>query len=680
MPTVAEFAGPQEVTSASVLEAAFEPQLGVLSLAAVLEQTGHAPQIVNLNQLFLRHSNAARAPKNLEFVATAAQAVAGKEAPLFGFSTICSSYPLTVRIAQKVKELRPECSILFGGPQVSAVATETLQAFPFVDFVLRGEAERSLPLFLEQLEGDCRFCQVQGLTYREGAQVCRNGNANVIEDLDALPSPAYHLTNELQGAPRAALELGRGCPFACTFCSTNDFFRRNFRLRSPERLLQDMKSLAASYGVRDFDLVHDMFTVDRRRVVAFCEAMIASGEKFTWSCSARTDRIDHELLKVMSRAGCCGIFYGVETGSERMQKIIDKHLHPDFAKQMVDATERAGISSTVSLITGFPEETWDDLRQTTRMFMHSARWPRSHPQLNLLAPLAGTHIHSQHKHELILADLCSSVSHQGQALDAADLELIRTYPEIFPNFYVVPTVHLDRSLLSELREFALMVTARFRWLLVAIDQNSAGMLDFFSEWRQYRRHKCPELEGLMLRQYYRSDTFQREFLSFVGAHPVSSAVSVKAFLDYEACLKGSPALRRPHGHCLAPKTAPRQTDIPAIKDNVAVLKLDYDIQSIIDALKSGTEPDDIRGRHFYVSRTVSVGFDRLVRISDWLARLLLLCNGRRSINEIVASMSSNLVEVDKRQRTYVCMRLISGAQAENLIDIYRGTCAPRGEF
>src|SRR5437660_4516521 len=164
------------------------------------------------------------------------------------------------------------------------------------------------------------------------------------------------------GRDTAALELGRGCPFACTFCSTNDFFRRNFRLHSPERMLRDMRAIATQYGIRSFVLVHDMFTVDRRKVAAFCDAMIASGEGFTWSCSARTDCVDEELLELMARAGCKGIFYGVEVGSDKMQMVIDKHLATQRAHETIDASERLGIASTVSLISGFPEETWDDVR------------------------------------------------------------------------------------------------------------------------------------------------------------------------------------------------------------------------------------------------------------------------------------------------------------------------------
>ena len=164
-----------------------------------------------------------------------------------------------MRIADCIKQLRPHSTILFGGPQASVVDEEVLRRFQSVDYILRGEVEQSLPLFLRELRGDYRFTDVPGLSFRDGARIHRSPSAPVIEDLDALPSPAYHLSNYLRNATAASIELGRGCPFACTFCSTNDFFRRRFRLRSPERVLMDMRTIAAEYGITHFELVHDMF-------------------------------------------------------------------------------------------------------------------------------------------------------------------------------------------------------------------------------------------------------------------------------------------------------------------------------------------------------------------------------------------------------------------------------------
>jgi Radical SAM superfamily/B12 binding domain len=677
-PTVAEFTEDDEINSPSVREAASDPQLGILSLAAVLEARGRTPAIVDLNRTFLGYSGSVAYPQRSDFAEVAAQAIAANDTCIYGFSSICSSYPLTIRIARIVKALRPESIILFGGPQASVVDLETLSAFTFVDLVLRGEAEHNLPLLLDQLEGKRQLYQVPGLSYRAGAQLCRNANANVIEDLDALPTPAYHLTGGLYDADRAALELGRGCPFACTFCSTNDFFRRNFRLRSPERVLRDMRLLAAVYSIRDFELVHDMFTVDRRRVAAFCEAMIASGDKFTWSCSARTDRIDEGLLDLMGRAGCRGIFFGVEAGSVRMQRIIDKHLDPDRAQEIIDATERAGIRSTVSLITGFPEETPEDLEQTIRIFMHSARCPNSRPQLNLLAPLAGTPLYCIHKSKLVLEELCSCLSHQGERQNAADFELIRANPEIFPNFYVIPTQHLDRASLFELREFALIGAARFRWLLSAVDQNTPRMLDFFLEWRRFRLQIRPELEGFGLRHYYRSDSFQTEFLSFLRSHEVGGASVVEALLDYEYAVRRAASAApsaRPLGRPMALGTALRQSDKPLRKNRVIVMELSYDLQCIVDALKLRRKPDCERGPHFYITRGMSAGIDRLDRVSDWMACLLRLCDGHKRIDEIVVRLSASLPDVKAPHRKYVCMRLLGGAHAQDLIDIYRSPSA-----
>lgn len=682
-PTVAEFADPEETRSESVRQAACEPQLGILSLAAILEARGDSPRIVNLNRTYLDYSKAAATSEDQPFAEVAARSIAARDAELYGFSSICSSYPLTIRISKVLKALRPKSTILLGGPQASVVDVQTLAAFPFVDLVLRGEAEQTLPLVLDQLAGERRLDRVPGLSYRVGVKPQRNANAPVIQDLDALPSPAYHLTRDLQGAARASLELGRGCPFACTFCSTNDFFRRNFRLRSPERALRDMRMIAATYSIRDFELVHDMFTVDRRRVASFCEAMIASGENFTWSCSARTDCIDEELLELMARGGCRGIFFGVEAGSERMQKIIDKHLDPKRAEEIIDATERLGIRSTVSLITGFPDETWEDLRETMRIFMRSARCPKSHPQLNLLAPLAKTPIYSKHKNELVLEELCSSMSQQARRRNQADLELIRMYAEIFPNFYILPTPHLARDPVLELREFALTGAARFRWILSAIDQNTAGIVDFFLEWREHRLRLRPGLKGSDLRHYYRTDDFGKEFLGFVRAHRIGRSAAVEALLDYEDVLRRSAlgdTRTRPTGKLAPPGTALCRGDIPVRKARVIVFELACDIQRIVDALKLGSTPVWVRGRHFYVTRQVSRSIDRVDRVSHWMACLLRLCDGLRSIEEIVRQLSPNLPEVEDRLHEYVCMRLLEGAQAEKFIAIYRTARAPEDGY
>jgi radical SAM superfamily enzyme YgiQ (UPF0313 family) len=673
-PTAAEFQEPEEFSSVAVRAVSEEPQLGILSLAAVLEQRGERCRIVNLNRLFFEHADAGGANRVRDFALAAAAQITGAEAEVYGFGSICSSFPLTIRIAEAVKAIRPRSTILFGGPQASVVDVHCLAAFPFVDLVLRGEAELTLPILLDQLAGERHFEKVLGLTYRDRGQIHRNPSAAVISDLDLLPSPAYHLTAELTGATTAALELGRGCPFACTFCSTNDFFRRKFRLRSPERVLHDMRDIASRYGIRQFGLVHDMFTVDRRRVEAFCDAMLASGDGFKWSCSARTDCVDEELLEHMRRSGCRAIFFGVETGSKRMQKIIDKHLDPDRAKEIIDTAERLGIDTTVSLITGFPEETRDDVRQTLSMFIHSARCPLSTPQLNLLAPLAETPVHWKHRHELVLDELCSDASHQGRYQDEADLDLIRRYPEIFPNFYLLPTPNLDRGSLIELREFSLMTTVRFRWLLCALDRATPDFLEFFEQWRERRLALRPALNGPDLRHYYRTEQFRDDLLAFVRGHPVAGTEIVTALLEYQQAL--ALASRGNEGE---PRSADvvkrgarlRWTDIPVREKHTRVLELSYDLQLIVEALKKRDVPCWKRGQYFYATREFIAGVEKLHQVSTWVGWLLMACDGNRTIQQVVEDVSSRIVEVDESEREYVLVQLVDGARAQGFIEIYR---------
>jgi hypothetical protein len=435
-----------------------------------------------------------------------------------------------------------------------------------------------------------------------------------------------------------------------------------------------MCDLAESYGLTDFDLIHDMFTVDRTRVVAFCEAMIASGENFTWACSARTDRLDEQLLEFMAQAGCRGIFFGIEAGSSRMQSIIHKHLDLTRAKELINAAERLGIGTTVSLITGFPEETTDDLRHTVDLLMHSARCPHSDPQLNLLAPLAETPLHSKYKDQLTLETLCSDVSHQGEKQNAQDIQLIGKYPGIFPNFYLLPTPNLDRAMLLELREFSLMGVERFRWLLVALDQISGGLLDVFSSWRERRLCLWPALDGFEIRRYYRSRTFIIDFLEFVGQHPAGHHPVIRAFVEYENAMR---VVQLPDtlvaSACvgLPPGTAIWWTDIPVRNRQSRVIELTCDIQRIIDALKLRTEPEFAFAPHFYVTREASPESEALETISDWVAHLLKACDGSRSIEQVVKRLSGEIEDVDEDVREYAILRLLEGVHADGLIEIRR---------
>jgi radical SAM superfamily enzyme YgiQ (UPF0313 family) len=684
-PTANDFQDPELAEMDAIRVIAEHAPLGILSLAAVLEQHGVTPTIVDLNRLYydcLRSEEYRRGAT--DFCAYAARYFQSQSFDIYGFSTICSSYPLTLRIAAAVKRTHPAASILLGGPQASVVDVATMKSFPAIDLIVRGEAEATLVTVLEALDGRGSLEAVSGITYRRGAEIVRNANAAAIADLDSLPFPAFHLYPYMHACKNVPLELGRGCPFACTFCSTNDFFRRRFRLKSPRRMIADMTRIRETYGIVSFDLVHDMFTVDRKRVVAFCEALLESGEKFHWGCSARTDCIDDELVELMAHAGCEGIFFGIETGSQRMQTIIDKGLDLAEAAARVETTDRFKITTAVSLITGFPEETRDDLKGTVDFFMDALRFDYADPQLCLLAPLAETPVHSQHLHHLIFDDVISDMSFQGWVQDPLDRAMIAQCPEIFPNFYSVPTPHLDRQFLKELREFLLSGMSTFRWLLLGLHQAAGSVLDVVDDWTRWRRERNGAFSEGASAKYYASPEFHRDFLEFVRTCYLDrcgeAAVAISALVAYEAAFEApapcadasdearkTPAPEADFGGLIS------QDTVPLVADGITVSELGADYPQIVRCLRRKVPLHRIRKRKVtLVTRETEEHRTELLQISQLSAELLQLCGERRTVRQVADHFSARHTAVRGVPPEKACVVGLEMLRRQGLVVITAG--------
>src|SRR5215813_6242113 len=580
--------------------------VGILSLAAVLEAKGLRPEVVDLNRVYyewLRDSNPGERNNGTDFCSFAGSNFADRHFDFFGLSTVCSSYPLTLRIAQELKRCHPDSAVVLGGPQASVVDIATMRAYPFVDLVVRGEAEHTLPQLVDALASHSSPAAIPGLTFRQGGEVVRSQDAPLILDLDSLPFPAFHLFPDVRFCRHFPLELGRGCPFACTFCSTNDFFRRRFRLKSPAHMIAEMRRVKESYGINSFELVHDMFTVDRKRVVEFCEALIESGESFTWGSSARTDCIDEELIALMARAGCRGIFFGIETDSARMQKIIDKGLDLDDSADRVRSCDKFKINTAVSLMAGFPDETMNDLRDTAAFFVDSLRFEHADPQLSILAPLAATPITTQHKDSLVLDDDVADMSYRGWRQEPQDHAMIAEHPEIFSSFYSVPMPFLDSEFLKELRDFLLSGMKAFRRLLLGLHQDSGNVVDVFQQWQEWRAENGIHFSNGDRTVYYAQSQFPADFFQFVRLQYIPAAskapLAITALVEYEtALLDGdheSDGIRHNQEQVsddiseelLSPDSRPQ------LLPGVSVVKLPADYREIVRRLQQRSPLNDI---------------------------------------------------------------------------------------
>ncbi|HEV2989580.1 MAG TPA: radical SAM protein [Candidatus Angelobacter sp.] len=633
--------------------------LGVITLAGQLDAIGIKVDVVDLDLWAFDFVRSGELDRGTPFSTFIAEQLDGMHVDLFGFSSICSGYPTTIRAAQHLKKLRKDAIVVLGGPQASAVDRETLRSFPFIDYVFRGEADHSLPEFVRRFQSGADIEGIPGLTYRRGAEVCRAPDPPVIADLDTMPSPAYHLHPNIHQLKSLPIEIGRGCPFSCSFCSTNDFFRRKFRLKSPSAVIRMMDDLAHRYSPDFFDLVHDMFTVDRRRVVSFCEAILASGRQYRWGCSARTDCIDQELIELMARAGCVSIFFGIESGSPRIQNVIDKHLDLDQAECHITATARCKMTTTVSCITGFAEEERSDVCATLNFIARSMRSPQVEPHLHILSPLAGTPVHSRYRDKLILEDLFNAVSHPGWSQDVCDTHLIADFPDIFPNFYAVPTPALERRYILELREFFLRTINRFRWLLVAWFDRCGDLLSLYDDWHTWSRRLLSNTSGLEMRHYYTTWQFDRHFVEFLKQRPQNSrGIFETILLEFEKALIDI-ILDRSEQKSLTKRPVILNGDMHIELDRfVHVLHLDSDVNQAIKFLQMGSPPNDTLWRPISVAtRLVSEERIEVLEISSLVAEFLRLCREPITIGDILGKfakycpISGKLKKLDLAQLT-----------------------------
>ena len=232
-----------------------------------------------------------------------------------GFSSICSTYNQAIPLCRRLKAARPETKVLLGGPQASLTAAATIGAFPFVDVIFPGESEHSWGEFIRKLrEPTASWAGVPGIVWQDGARIREIPSAPVIQDLGTLPPPALDLYDFNRSAAVTPIEIGRGCPFACSFCSSSPYYKRNFRLKPIGRILEEMDRLNAAYGSRSFYFVQDSFSVKREFVEEICSALRSRRRPYSWYCSARADQMPEKLIATMKESGCRGIYMGSKGG------------------------------------------------------------------------------------------------------------------------------------------------------------------------------------------------------------------------------------------------------------------------------------------------------------------------------------------------------------------------------
>ncbi|MBN1913403.1 MAG: radical SAM protein [Candidatus Omnitrophica bacterium] len=265
--------------------------------------------------------------------------------------------------ARAAKEASPRIKTLALGLHVTMLPEEAFVMEPALDFIIRGEPEFCFMELVKVLAKGQEISAVKGLSYRKDGLVIHNQDRGFDEDLNDLAFPAWQLIDTrnyllpLSAEPFLLVTTSKGCPYSCLFCPAKPFYGSKLRLRDYKKVVDEMEYVYKNFGVGQFLIWSESFTANREYVFDFCNEFSSRGIKLGWVCNSRVDKVDLEMLKVMKKAGCWMIGFGIESGSQEILDNSGKGATIKQAEEAVDRAKKAGMEVVAHVIFGLPGET-----------------------------------------------------------------------------------------------------------------------------------------------------------------------------------------------------------------------------------------------------------------------------------------------------------------------------------
>lgn len=364
-----------------------QPPMSLLCLAAVLEREGYDTKIIDslvegdIEEIVRKES---------------------KDALLVGITVMSIQVKEAIKISEIIKG-ESDVPIVWGGPHPTLFPEQTCQD-ALVDFVVFGEGEYTLLELVSALESNENFSKIKGLAYKENDAVKINPCRDHL-DMEKLPTPAYHLVDmtpylrniSLTGEKErvATIESSRGCPHRCAFCINVVTNNRRYRMKSPEKVLDELEMMINKYNVDSIVFRDDNFFVNKNRVKAICEGMIKRNFNIAWDASCRANYfkdtyLNNELVSLMKKSGCIGLRIGAESGSPRMLDVMKKDLTVDQITLSAKICNKYGIIPTYSFIVGLPNDRKEDMLMSVRLIKKIKKLcPKAYCGINTFRPYPG---------------------------------------------------------------------------------------------------------------------------------------------------------------------------------------------------------------------------------------------------------------------------------------------------
>ena len=328
--------------------------LGILYIASVLRKDGHKVALVDMT-----FQNNFDAIKNIV-----------PDTDILGISATTPLASKAYQVLKLVKEMNPRLPCVLGGAHATVFPREALE-YGF-DVVVIGEGEVTITDLVSAFEKGTSLDEVDGIALRKGDQIKFTKPRAPINDLDELPFPAWDLINwehYFKGGTPLPIIASRGCPYNCLFCQPiqTKMFGRKLRRRTSTNVVDEIIKITENLKRDSFFFSDDTFTTDREWVKRFCDELKTRSVNVHWQCQARVDTVDKETLKSMKNAGCSGITFGVESGSQRILNFLCKETEVERTINTFKLCHKAGINANAYIIIGTPTENRNDLDLTVNL-------------------------------------------------------------------------------------------------------------------------------------------------------------------------------------------------------------------------------------------------------------------------------------------------------------------------
>jgi anaerobic magnesium-protoporphyrin IX monomethyl ester cyclase len=329
--------------------------IGLGYLAAVLEENGYDVTVIDCPAMEI----------DLKQLKTK---LASINPDVIGITSMTPTIQSALLSASAAKGACPDAMVVLGGPHATFMDEQVLNEEAAVDVVVRGEGEETLLELAKTASNPKSLNNIQGITFRNNGHTVRTPTRPFIKNLDELPRPAYkHFPLEkyrLFGRRMLPIMTSRGCPSQCSFCTTARMFGKAFRARSPKNIVDELEWLRDVHGADAFSFYDDTFTLDKKRALKICEEIRSREIGLPWDCQTRVSVVSEEILRQMREANCQQVFFGVESGCQKILDAVHKGTTVEQNEKAIRLAKAAGLFVSISVMVGYPGETKEMLQET----------------------------------------------------------------------------------------------------------------------------------------------------------------------------------------------------------------------------------------------------------------------------------------------------------------------------